>query len=369
MKGPTGKQVTEVALVVLSQVVFYFGLRYVLAQMDPSRAKRKAAQKQSSAILDRLGAQATVLTEYEQIILTEVIHPDDIDVTFEQVGGLDLIIGDLKESVIFPLNYPELFTSPSGLLGSPKGILLYGPPGCGKTMLAKALARESGATFINLHMSTLLDKWFGESNRLVNAVFSLAQKLQPAIIFIDEIDSFLRDRKSNDHEVTSMMKAEFMSLWDGLTSGDGPQGNRIVILGATNRPLDIDSAILRRMPKRFLVAPPNAEQRHSILKLILKDIPVDSEFSFNDLVQRTAGYSGSDIKELCRNAAMVPVREHMRTLPLDKDGLRALHEEHKAPIKVRPLKLADFNTEEHPDISRMTMSELFSELPPEEDVE
>jgi SpoVK/Ycf46/Vps4 family AAA+-type ATPase len=182
-----------------------------------------------------------------------------------EIGGLDHIVQDLRESVIYPLCYPQLFTSASGLLGAPKGVLLYGPPGCGKTMLAKALAKESNATFINLHVSTLTDKYYGESNKLVSALFSLARKLQPAIIFIDEIDSFLRERRSNDHETTGMMKAEFMSLWDGLTTGED---YRIVVLGATNRPNDIDTAILRRMPKRFSVRLPTDQQRRNILEIV-----------------------------------------------------------------------------------------------------
>jgi len=107
--------------------------------------------------------------------------------------------------------YPSLFTTSSTLLAAPKGVLLYGPPGCGKTMLAKALAKESGATFINIAMSVLSNKWYGESNKLVAGLFSLAKKMQPSIIFIDEIDSFLRERSKGDHEVTAMMKAEFMT--------------------------------------------------------------------------------------------------------------------------------------------------------------
>ncbi|RKO95027.1 AAA ATPase, partial [Caulochytrium protostelioides] len=183
-----------------------------------------------------------------------------------------------------------------GLLSAPKGVLLYGPPGCGKTMLARALAKESGATFMNLHISTLTDKFFGESQRLVNAVFSLAQKLQPTLVFIDEIDAFLRERKSMDHEATSMMKSEFMSLWDGLSSAP-----RLVIVGASNRPEDIDAAFLRRMPKRFPVALPAADQRRKILQLLLAKVELDPTFDLDALVQRTHGYSGSDLKELCRN--------------------------------------------------------------------
>ena len=128
------------------------------------------------------------------------------------IGGLEDIICSLRESVIIPLLHPELFRSSSTLLTAPKGVLLYGPPGCGKTMLAKALAKESGATFINIAASVLLDKYFGESNKLVAGLFSLARKTQPSIVFIDEIDSFLRDRSRNDHEITGMMKAEFMTL-------------------------------------------------------------------------------------------------------------------------------------------------------------
>jgi ATP-dependent 26S proteasome regulatory subunit len=138
----------------------------------------------------------------------EVIAPDEIPVTFEDIGGLETIIEELKESVIYPLTMPHLYAHTSSLLSAPSGVLLYGPPGCGKTMLAKALARESGACFINLHISTLTEKWYGDSNKLVAAVFSLARKLQPSIVFIDEIDAVLGQRRSGEHEASGMVKAE-----------------------------------------------------------------------------------------------------------------------------------------------------------------
>ena len=269
----------------------------------------------------------------------DVVAPEDIPVSFEDIGGLDDIIEELKESVIYPLTMPHLYQSSSSLLSAPSGVLLYGPPGCGKTMLAKALAHESGACFINLHISTLTEKWYGDSNKLVNAVFSLARKLEPSIVFIDEIDAVLGTRRSGEHEASGMVKAEFMTHWDGLTSTNASgQPQRVMILGATNRINDIDEAILRRMPKKFPVSLPGAAQRLRILGLLLKDTKVDRErFDVDTLVKVMAGMSGSDIKEACRDAAMVPVRELIRK---KRDAGSLI--EGVNPNEVRGLRTEDF---------------------------
>ncbi|RKP15244.1 P-loop containing nucleoside triphosphate hydrolase protein [Piptocephalis cylindrospora] len=309
--SPTYRLHTKTFLLVVSQVLFYKGLKYLMAKMNPDIAKRQENQKRSKEILGRIGVKDLKLDQYEDVIAAEVVHPDEIDVDFNDVGGLDSIIQDLQESIILPLTHPELFTSATGLLGTPKGILLYGAPGCGKTMISKALAKESGATFINLRLSTLTNKWFGESNKLIMALFGLARKLQPSIIFIDEIDSFLRERRSTDHEAMGMMKAEFMTLWDGLVSG---KDSRIIILGATNRPSDIDQAILRRMPKRFQISPPSPEQRESILRIILRDASLHPDLTISRLVSITEGFSGSDLKEMCRHAVMIPRREYIHSI-------------------------------------------------------
>ena len=153
-------------------------------------------------------AEELVLNEYENQVALEVVAPEDISVGFDDIGGLDDIIEELKEAIIYPLTMPHLYSHGGSLLAAPSGVLLYGPPGCGKTMLAKAVAHESGATFINVHISTLTEKWYGDSNKLVRAVFSLATKLQPAIIFIDEIDALLGTRRSGEHEASGMVKAE-----------------------------------------------------------------------------------------------------------------------------------------------------------------
>ncbi|KAL9116623.1 MAG: hypothetical protein Q9187_006851 [Circinaria calcarea] len=279
------------------------------------------------------------LNQYEQMIAMEVVAPEDIPITFNDIGGLNKIIEELKESVIYPLTMPHLYSHSSPLLSAPSGVLLYGPPGCGKTMLAKALAHESGATFINLHISTLTEKWYGDSNKLVNAVFSLARKLQPTIVFIDEIDAVLGTRRSGEHEASGMVKAEFMTHWDGLTSSNtSGEAQRILILGATNRIQDIDEAILRRMPKKFPVSLPAASQRLRILGLILKDTKIDKDhFDLEYLVRVMAGMSGSDIKEACRDAAMVPVREFIRQKKASGARMDAVN-----PNDVRGLRTADF---------------------------
>jgi ATP-dependent 26S proteasome regulatory subunit len=157
---------------------------------------------------DRPAVADLHLTSYEQTIAMELVAPKDISVSFNDIGGLEDIIEELKEAVIYPLTMSSLYSHASSLLAAPSGVLLYGPPGCGKTMLAKALAHESGACFINLHISTLTEKWYGDSNKLVKAVFSLARKLAPTIVFIDEIDAVLGTRRSNEHEASGMVKAE-----------------------------------------------------------------------------------------------------------------------------------------------------------------
>lgn len=194
------------------------------------------------------------------------------------------------------------------MISFPTGVLLHGPPGCGKTLIAKATAKESGMNFINLDVSLLTDKWYGESQKLAAAVFSLAMKLQPCIIFIDEIDSFLRARNFNDHEATAMMKAQFMSWWDGLITDPNCS---VIIMGATNRPRDLDRAILRRMPLTFTISLPRLSQREEILRLILQNEPKEDAIDYRRLAQKTDGFTGSDLMEMCRTAAVFRIRDYI----------------------------------------------------------
>lgn len=285
--------------------VTYFTIKWMVDAIDPTRKQKVEAQKQAEKLMRQIGVKNVKLSEYEMSIAAHLVDPLSMQVQWSDIAGLDDVITELKDTVILPVQKRHLFEG-SKLLQPPKGVLLYGPPGCGKTLIAKATAKEAGFRFINLQPSTLTDKWYGESQKLAAAVFSLAVKLQPSIIFIDEIDSFLRSRSSSDHEATAMMKAQFMSLWDGLDTDFSCQ---VIIMGATNRPQDLDSAILRRMPTRFHINQPNFRQRKEILKLILENENVDESVDLLEVAKETENFSGSDLREMCRDAALLCVRD------------------------------------------------------------
>lgn len=269
--------------------------------------------------------------EYESNFVSAVVPCGEIGVKFDDIGALEDVKKALNELVILPMSRPELF-SHGNLLRPCKGILLFGPPGTGKTLLAKALATEAGANFMSITGSTLTSKWFGDAEKLTRALFSFASKLDPVIIFVDEVDSLLGARGGAfEHEATRRMRNEFMAAWDGLRSKDS---QRILILGATNRPFDLDDAVIRRLPRRIYVDLPDAGNRMKILKIFLSTENLEPDFRFDELANETEGYSGSDLKNLCIAAAYRPVQELLEEER--KEGRSAA-----APV-LRPLNLNDF---------------------------
>ena len=292
----------------LAAVALHFSYKL----LDPNRAAREAAAAKKKEIARRLGRPNIVTNQYEDIIACDVANPMEISTTFDSIGGLGETKRALQEIVILPLLRPELFAG-GNLLRPVKGCMLYGPPGTGKTLLAKALAKECRACFINVRTSTLQSKWFGDANKLVAAVFSLAWKLQPSIIFIDEVDSFLGARKNSEHEANTSMKTEFMTMWDGFQTNEHA---RVMVLAATNRPWEVDDAILRRLPRSFEVGLPDYAQRVDILSVILRGEPLSPGFlgpapdaPVFQIARATERYSGSDLKELCKQAAYGPIRD------------------------------------------------------------
>ncbi|EAL63857.1 AAA ATPase domain-containing protein [Dictyostelium discoideum AX4] len=252
----------------------------------------------SMVIPDIKGIDKSMVT----LIMNEIMDRKN-PVKWDDVVGLDKVKQSLMESVILPNLRPDVFT---GLRAPPKGLLLFGPPGNGKTMIAKAVAYESKVTFFSISSSSLTSKYVGDGEKLVRALFAVATHFQPSIIFIDEIDSLLTERSSNESEASRRLKTEILVQFDGArTNGD----ERVLVMGATNRPEDLDDAALRRLVKRIYVGLPELETRLQIIQhLLVGQRHSLTKQQINSLAEVTQGYSGFDLAALCKDAAYEPIR-------------------------------------------------------------
>ncbi|CCI40358.1 unnamed protein product [Albugo candida] len=262
--------------------------------------------------------------------ISREIFQQNPNVKWNDVIGLEETKRLLKEAVVMPLRYPQIF---QGLLSPWSGILLYGPPGNGKTMLAKAVATECKTTFFNISASSIVSKYRGDSEKLIRILFELARYHAPSTIFLDEVDSIMGQRDSSgsggqEHEASRRMKTELLIQMDGLSKSS----EVVFVLAASNLPWELDMAMLRRLEKRVLVDVPSADARRAHLESLLEPY-VPTTFDFEEGVSKTEGYSGADLKLVAKEACMAPVRRLLKKLEeteCDSSQVGALEQVHES---------------------------------------
>ncbi|MEX2702354.1 MAG: CDC48 family AAA ATPase [Candidatus Baldrarchaeota archaeon] len=234
-------------------------------------------------------------------------------VTYEDIGGLHEAIQRIREMVELPLKHPELFKRLG--IDPPKGVLLHGPPGCGKTLVARAVANESDAYFIHINGPEIMSKFYGESEKRLREIFEEAKKNAPSIIFIDEIDAIAPKREEVTGEVERRVVAQLLALMDGLESR-----GQVIVIGATNRPNALDPALRRpgRFDREIEIGVPDRDGRREILQIHTRGMPLAEDVNLDELAERTHGFVGADLAALCREAAMHTLRRILPEINLDE---------------------------------------------------
>ncbi len=284
-------------------------------------------------------------------ILSETVLDKKIRVTYEEVGGLRSEIKAMREIVELPLRHPELFKR----LGveAHSGILLYGPPGCGKTLIAKVLASESEANMYSINGPEIMNKYYGETEARLRDIFKEAKDNAPSIIFIDEIDAIAPKREEAYGDVEKRVVAQLLALMDGLTE----RGN-VIVLGATNRPESVDPALRRpgRFDREVEISVPNEDGRLEVLQIYTRGMPIDEKIDLRELASELHGYTGADIKSLCREAALKAIRRYLPEIDLESEKISS------EVLQTMGIKLIDFYDAMH-EVVPTAMREFYVERP------
>jgi vacuolar protein-sorting-associated protein 4 len=263
-------------------------------------------------------------SSYEELIVTE--KPK---VNWEEVVGLDTAKKAIKEAIVYPVQRPDLFP-----LGWPRGILLFGPPGCGKTLIAAAVATELDATFYSIDAASIMSKWLGEGEQNVAKLFVSARKSandgKPSIVFVDELDS-LMGQHTNEVGGEIRVRNQFLKEMDSVM--DKGRNLHVYVIGATNKPWDLDWAFIRRFQKRILVPLPDHHTRLMMLKLYTSNLTIEQDVDLLELARLSEGFSGSDIRDVCQSAQLKLIGEFFESgKAMDKEA------------KPRALTMSDFKS-------------------------
>ena len=272
--------------------VFGTRLEYVVSRIDPKGY--------------------VIITPSTKIVVSDKPYVGDLKATgisYEDIGGLHNEIDHIREMVELPMKHPEVFQKLG--VGAPKGLLLTGPPGTGKTLLAKAVANETEASFFSIAGPEIMSKYYGESEKHVRDIFEQAEKNAPSIIFIDEIDSIAPKRGDGTDQTEKRIVAQLLTLMDGLKSR-----GQVVVMAATNRPEDIDQALRRpgRFDRELQINAPDERGRKEILKIHTRGMPLDKDINFDELANKTIGFTGADINILCKEAALKSIKPYFAQL-------------------------------------------------------
>ena len=284
-------------------------------------------------------------------ISTETSVDRKVRVTYEEVGGLRQEVKAMREIVELPLKHPELFARLG--IEPHSGILLYGPPGCGKTLLAKVMASESEANMFPINGPEIMNKYYGETEAKLRDIFKEAKDNSPSIIFIDEIDAIAPKREEAYGDVEKRVVAQLLALMDGLND----RGN-VIVLGATNRPDSVDPALRRpgRFDREFEISVPNEDGRLEILEIHTRGMPISEDIDLKDLSSELHGYTGADIKSLCREAALKSIRRYLPEIDLETEKIPS------EVLQSMQIKLIDFYDAMH-EVVPTAMREFYVERP------
>lgn len=315
-------------------------LQGTVSASEMNQAANNDDEGGGAATMDGNGSVGPSGKPNEELVMTE--KPK---VNWAEVVGLDTAKKAVKEAIVYPVQRPDLFP-----LGWPRGILLFGPPGCGKTLLAAAVATEIDANFYSIDAASIMSKWLGEAEQNVAKLFGSARKSaiegKPAIVFVDELDSLMGNH-SNEVGGEIRVKNQFLKEMDGIV--DKGKALHVYVIGATNKPWDLDWAFIRRFQKRILVPLADHGTRLSMLKLYSSNLQIDADVDLIELARLSEGFSGSDIRDVCQSAQLSLIGEFFETgKAMDKEA------------KPRSLTMADFRQileERKPSVSLDMLSQ------------